>query len=397
MGYLCKYLPKLGWNPIIVSEYIPQNIFPNLAQETVTTHINFYYSKNKIWQKIKYTFVFFTELFFNYKSLITKKKAKQKIKQNDISLILSSSSCRPYSALAASRLSKKYNIPFVMDLRDIIEQFPSNEHISKNLKNVWLNNLFVKIITEKFLRQRNKILQKADVVTTVSTYHEEILSKYNDNVQLIFNGFDSELFYPQKIKNKKFVISYAGRIESQEIKDPSLFFEAIANLLNKKEIDIEKLKIQFYLTDEKSKKIIRSLAEKSKITDFIDIFDTVLSTEIPRILNESSVLLLLANKSTGENTPKGIMGTKLFEYLAVEKPILCVRNDEGCLEETINYANAGLSASTEEETEKFILEKYAEWKKNGFTHQTVNKEYIQQFSRKYQAEQFAELFTAILP
>ncbi len=90
--------------------------------------------------------------------------------------------------------------------------------------------------------------------------------------------------------------------------------------------------------------------------------------------------------------PKGIMGTKTFEYLAVEKPILCVRNDEDCLEQTINRANAGLAASTVEETERFILEKFSEWQQNGYTHQAVNREYIAQFSRKYQVGQFAGLF-----
>jgi glycosyltransferase involved in cell wall biosynthesis len=106
--------------------------------------------------------------------------------------------------------------------------------------------------------------------------------------------------------------------------------------------------------------------------------------------------LLLANSSTGEKSPKGIMGTKLFEYLAVEKPILCVRNDEGCLEEVINLANAGLAASTVKEVEKFILEKFTDWQKNGYTHQSVNQEFVQQFSRKRQAEQFADLFNKLV-
>jgi len=143
--------------------------------------------------------------------------------------------------------------------------------------------------------------------------------------------------------------------------------------------------------DKKSKEIIHDLAQKYGIVDFVDVFDTVPSTEIPKILNNSSILLLLANKSTGENAPKGIMGTKIFEYLAVEKPILCVRNDEDCLEKTIKSANAGLSASNEEEVKVFILEKFAQWQKNGHTHQSVNQAFVQQFSRKQQAEEFAEV------
>jgi glycosyltransferase involved in cell wall biosynthesis len=395
MGYLCKYLENYGWSPVIIAEYSPQNMYENLAGKHDVTYINYYFSKNKTWTKLKYAFIFLAELFFDYKSFVVKKEAIKKIKQHDISLILSSSSSRPYSALAASKINHIYGIPFIMDLRDIIEQFPNNEHISKKISHKKLNDFLSKIITRKYLRQRNKILKKAAIITTVSDWHAKTLSKYNDNVKLIYNGFDPELFYQQTITNKQFVISYAGRVESREIKDPSIFFEAVAHLSAEKKIDSTIFRIRFYLTDHSSKGIIRSLAKKYKITDFINIFDTVQSTEIPQILNESSVLLLLANKSTGENSPKGIMGTKLFEYLAVEKPILCVRNDEACLEETIYNAQAGISASTVKETEKFLLEKYAEWQQNGYTSQAVDREYIQQFSRKCQAEQFVALFNEL--
>jgi hypothetical protein len=72
---------------------------------------------------------------------------------------------------------------------------------------------------------------------------------------------------------------------------------------------------------------------------------------------------------------------------------LCVRNDEDCLEKTIKSANAGLAASDAEAATEFILEKFTQWQKNGYTQQSVNKEFTQQFSRKRQAEQFAELMT----
>ena len=51
---------------------------------------------------------------------------------------------------------------------------------------------------------------------------------------------------------------------------------------------------------------------------------------VPDLLHRASVVLLLAGE-TKENGPHGIMTTKFFEALGVEKPILCVRNDGGCL------------------------------------------------------------------
>lgn len=397
MGYLCKYLPEFGWNPIIITEYSPQLIFTDLAVGKNVRYINFYWSKNKFYRALKYTFVFFADLLFNYKAIIVKKEALKTIKKYPVDLILSSSSCRTYSALVAQKIAKKQAIPFVMDLRDIVEQFPSNEHISKTFTGSSLLNRFIAaIITRKYLRQRNKIIGKAATVTTVSKWHKEKLSELNNNVQLIYNGYAPDLFYKNHIATDRFLISYTGRIESSDIKDPSLLFEAVYNLWQTNNINPSNLRIQFYLIDENSKKITRYLAQKYKVENFVDIFNTIESCLVPEVLNKSSILLLLANKADGEKSPHGIIGTKVFEYLAVQKPILCVRNDKSYLEELLANSNAGLAASTIPETTTFILEKYTEWQQNGITEQHVKVDFIQQFSRKYQAQQFVAIFENLL-
>jgi hypothetical protein len=104
-------------------------------------------------------------------------------------------------------------------------------------------------------------------------------------------------------------------------------------------------------------------------------------------------VLVLTNKSD-ENGPKGIMTTKFFEAIGVEKPVLCVPNDEGCLGQVINEVNAGLAANSAQEVQNFITEKYNEWQKNGFTRQNVrNKEY---FCRENQAKEFIKVFNTVL-
>jgi glycosyltransferase involved in cell wall biosynthesis len=391
MGYLCKYLKQSGWNPIIVTEYVPGNIFPNLAAGQNATYINFYFSKNIFLQKLKYVFVFLLDFFFNYKHYIVCKKAEKIIAQHSISHILTST-FKIFPAMAACQLSTKYNIPLIADFRDIFEQTSNYEYVSKKFTHsVWINTLIAKIITKKLLRQRCTILKHAHAVTTISEWHREFLSRYNSHTHLIYNGFDEDLFYPQTIESNTFCITFTGRLHSKELRNPELLFETVAQLATQNSIQKETFRLQFYVMDEYSKKIIQTSAATYNISDFTDIFDAVSNAEIPYILNKSSVLLLLTNNSTGSYAPKGIIGTKTFEYLAVEKPILCVRNDKGCLEEIITRANAGVSASTVEETSKFLLEKYGEWLRNGFTRQAVNREYVNQFSRKRQAKQFEEI------
>ena len=121
----------------------------------------------------------------------------------------------------------------------------------------------------------------------------------------------------------------------------------------------------------------------------------VAANRIPRIFNESSIILQLTNVSTGKG-PKGIMTTKLFESLAVEKPVLCVKNDKGCIEETISESGAGISASTAEEAYDFILKQYQIWKEKGLTAANVHKEVMRKYSRKEQAQQFVDIFKSLL-
>ena len=121
----------------------------------------------------------------------------------------------------------------------------------------------------------------------------------------------------------------------------------------------------------------------------------VSTQEIPELLHQCSIALVLSHKAD-ENGPHGIMTTKFFEALGVEKPVLCVPSDEECLADVIQQTNAGVAASTIEEVQTFILDKYAEWKANGYTRQAVNQEQKRLFTRQYQAQQFEKMFNTLI-
>ena len=392
MGYLCKYLPALGWEPVVITEFIPQYIYKELSNECqYVTYVNYYHASNKFIRTLKYAFVFMADFFFGYKDWKMTKIAQRQIEKHHISLILSST-YRTFPLRTAHKISKKNNIPLVVDLRDIIEQFPDNEHISKKFTNIeFLNRFIANRLTKKLLNQRNHVLKDAAVVTTVSPWHVETLKQFAGNVQLIYNGFDPELFFPEINPAKTFKITYTGRLMSTALRDPSLLFEAVANLFAATKIEPETFRIQFY-TDNESKNMISAMAEEYDVARFIDYFGYVSNHVIPGILNESSVLLLLTNKSDATKTPQGIMTTKVFEYLAVEKPVLCVRSDEGCLEATLQETQSGIAANNVEQVEQFIMQKYAEWQQNGYTHQKIDTQKVRQYSRKAQAEQFIRIF-----
>ena len=395
MGYLCKYLPEYGWEPVVIAEYIPQHIYPKLSEHNQhITYVNFYHSNNNFVRKLKYALVFLADFFFGYKDHIMTRIAQRQIKEQNISLILTSS-YRTFPLRTACKLSRLNKLPLIVDLRDIIEQFPSNEHISKKVTNIKILNRFIAdVLTRKMFRQRNKVLQHADAVTTVSPWHVETLSHLASNVQLIYNGFDPDLFFPAIVLSSTFKITYTGRLMSAALRDPSLLFGAVSNLATANKIDADTFRIQFY-TDDESEKILRAIAAGYHIADFIDYFGYVSNHDVPKVLNESSVLLLLTNKSAGRNTPKGIITTKVFEYIAVEKPILCVKSDEGCLAAIIHETKSGIAADNVEQVECFLMEKYAQWKQTGYTFQQTDRQIVGQFSRKEQVKQFIRIFNAL--
>ena len=87
------------------------------------------------------------------------------------------------------------------------------------------------------------------------------------------------------------------------------------------------------------------------------------------------------------------MTTKFYEALGCEKPVLCTPSDKGILADTIQFTNAGLASSDMKEIKAFILDKYAEWKHQGFTRQAVSNK--DQFNRYIQAQEFENLLRHI--
>lgn len=394
MGYLCKYLRSLGWDPFIITEQIDKNIDPILAQGQSVKYVKIYHFKKRYLAKLEWIIILIVDFFFNYKDFLFCKIAQQEINKDNYSLILTSS-FKTFPIYAAYKISRKNHLPLVVDLRDIIEQYTGYEYIDHQLTKInFFNQLILFFFKKKNFRQRNKVLKKADYITTISEWHADLLKQYNRNVKLIYNGYDPDLFYFQAKPTNQFRITYTGRIISLAMRNPAILFESVVTLVSQKSVNPEQFRIQFY-TDDRSKEFIHQLAQKYKIEEFIDYYEYVLFSEIPIILKESSILLLLTNQSSG-NGPKGIMTTKFFEYLAVEKPILCIRNDNGCLKRSIQKTQSGIAADTADEVSGFILEKYTEWQEKSYTHQEINKSCTEEFSRKYQAKEFVAIFDSII-
>ena len=390
MGYLCKYLKRSGWEVHVVSEQIEDHTFAFLEGYADSVHyISFYSACHPLLRKLQWIVVMILDLLFHYKDRKICKVASNVLRHYDCQAILCST-YRTFPLPAAARLAQKTGLPFFADLRDIIEQYAGDEFIAHPLPLPrWMNRPLNSYFRKRWLHDRNRALEKATAVTTVSPWHVQTLKTYNPNTYLIYNGYDPELFYPETISTTQFTITYTGRLLSLALRDPSLLLAAIQHLDQTQTIQPKTFQVVWY-TDTASQALVKQEAERLHVSDYMDYRGYVPASEIPRILNQSSILLLLTNKA-GQDKLQGIMTTKFFESLAVEKPILCVRSDEACLAETIQRTRSGLAATQVEEVCQFLLHHYKEWQAQGYTTAQVDRSQLKQFSRQEQANQFAKL------
>ncbi|MCL3852141.1 hypothetical protein M1P97_12665 [Parabacteroides sp. GYB001] len=393
MGYLCKYLKHYNWEPVILTEAVEEKTFTFLAGKDKVTYVNYYTAQNPVLKKLQWISTLFLDLCFGYKDTRMYNAAKKLVEGNTFDLILCSS-FRTFPLPAAQKVADKYKLPLVVDLRDIIEQYTGDEFMSHTLPSFCgLNKLFVSVFKRKSLRDRNRVLEKAGYVTTISPWHVDILKQYNPKVELIYNGFDPELFYPEQKTTDRFIITYTGRLLSTAMRDPSLLMDALATLSAENVFTDKDCRVYWYV-DDASREIITEEARKYGVLPFMDFKGYVPASDIPSILNNSSVLLLLTNRAQGTG-PKGVMTTKFFESLAVEKPILCVRSDESYLAEAIGETKAGLAATSVKEVCHFLKYYYKEWREKGYTSSLIDKNKLLRFSREEQAKQFIQIFEKI--
>ncbi len=396
MGYLCKYLHQEGHRVDVVFERLEgDERYAYLCGNTTHEEGLFFYKEGSrgLRRKLRWVWLMLADAAWHSKDRRVYKHVVRNPEWRDYEIVLCCT-YRTFPLRAARMLSKKFQIPLVVDLRDIIEQYPDKSYLKHHLPGgkigSWLENLF----TERLLAQRNQVLAEADAVVSVSPWHVAHLKRFNPDTHLIYNGYDPEIFFPAPVADTVFRVTYTGRIISTRIRNPEMLFQAVSEMKKRGLVSQEDFKLCWYV-DEDSKGILEGMAQEVGIEAFMEYPGFVPATEVPEVLNRSSVLLQLANVAD-EHGPKGIMSTKIFEALAIGKPLLLVRDDESFLGELVRETDSGIAARNYQEVVDFLCEEYGKWKRTGSTQRPVKEEIVRQFSRKEQARSFLRLFEQVL-
>ena len=228
------------------------------------------------------------------------KAAKNFLKDNKVDIILATGD--PFILFKyASKLSKKFNIPWVADYRDLW----SND-ITMNYKPI--QKKVAQVLEKKYIKN-------VTFVSTVSEVLERIIQLRfpNKKIITIANGYNESYFKNiSKLvaKNDALTISLAGSLYNWH--PYRVFLESIDEYISLKK---KNLKIVFYGINKNEE--IKDIVENSvNLKEVVQIYPKLPYEQVLDALSKANLFLLF-----NEHSNIGV-GTKIYDYIALNRKVL---------------------------------------------------------------------------
>lgn len=265
----------------------------------------------------------------------------------------------PHSThLIGIKLSEKYRIPWVADFRDPWTDI------------YYYKQFYPGYFANKYNKKKEKeVLEKANMVLTVGPTLQEILGEKitlgRDKVKVITNGYDPDDFKNLEAPDPDyFTLTYVGTIAETYPLEP--FFKALKSLLN----EFEHMRVRFIGTiSSKFLQMIKELPQgQIKIMSYVEH-----ATAIGYMSSSDALLLVIPSHASN----KGILTGKLFEYLAVARPVLLIGPEDGDAASILREAKSGSICSGMDEKEiKNILSQLIKAPPTVYPVKSYNREII---------------------
>jgi hypothetical protein len=400
-----KYLPQMGWQPIILTvekgnypaiDYSLVNQIPKECKVYKTPVVEPHSLYRKFTGKGKDeklpTFILTPKSGDSIKERLAKsircnifipdsrigwipyavKTGLKILKTENIDLIFSSSPPNTVH-LIAKRLAKKCSKKWIADFRD-----PWTEAF-------WARDIKKMALSEYIdLRLEKSVLRKIDASTTVSEGVAKLLSSKVENKYVIIqNGFEPPEL--KKMRSDHFLILYSGHLRKYQ--NPRPLFQAVDTLSETIKI---KTKIVF----------IGKVFE-----DFEDIFQQYKHLSIERkgympykeLMQFARRAGVLFNPIVRIDYANSIVGAKLYDYLALRKPILTL-GDHNSISETIMCETGSGELIEYEDIDgiaDFLQRQFKIWEKDGYI-LLDNEDRLIPYTTRYNVERLVKLFEETL-
>lgn len=395
---VAKYLPSFGWQPVVIvprtsnetvelegvkvvetdyqdmiSKFMPTSNKENTGRKREVS------SRDQTNKFVSKAISLAGEIFAYPDSMKYWKRpaieaASEIIENEKIDAIISTSS--PITAhLIAHDLKKKYNLPWIADLRDL---WNLNPYINHNA----LRKYFEK-------RLEMKTFENVDVLTTTTDLAKTTLQGIHPRKKIVpvVSGFDPVDFETTKQteQSQKLTLMYAGSLYSGK-RDPSILFDAISQLIDENRIDKNNIILDFY-GDETN---LRELSQKYGITDNVNIHGRITQSEVLQHQMNADILLLISWMNEAEMM---FIPGKVYDCIGCRKPILSIGYKEGSLKDLINKTNIGHHVCNVEECKKAVYDYYTKYMNNELEYS--GNEFAEEYSLKNTAKNFAQLLNEI--
>jgi glycosyltransferase involved in cell wall biosynthesis len=251
--------------------------------------------------------------------------ATKVMKRKDIKAVVTSSP--PHSTqLIGLKLKQKHGLRWIADMRD-----------------PWTDIYYYQDLNHTALAQKldakyeREVLENADEVIVVSDDMKRLFLKKSaalnpNKIHVIPNGYDeADFIHPSTPSSEEFIITYTGTLT--EAYNVEGFFQALCDTVTRNPFIRYKLRFVGKVSEGIKKQI--EAAGLPLITEYVDF---VPHDESIKYLMASTVLLM-AIPDVPNNF--GILTGKLFEYLAANKPIICIGPIHGDADRIIDECGAG--------------------------------------------------------
>jgi len=272
---------------------------------------------------------------------------KKYISENKIDTIITSGP--PHSLhLIGLKLQEGLNLKWIADFRDPWTQIDYFHKLP-----------FSKRAKEQHFYLEKLVAQKANAILVVSKTMQSFYAKFNKNVFVISNGFDSVKTDNQVDLDKKFSLTHIGLLNAD--RNPEMFWEVINELRNEYQDFNEAILIK--LVGRVAPEVIKSIS-KNSLNDAVELIDYLPHNQVMAYQKTTQILLLFVNRVP---SAKGIMTGKIYEYLQAKRPILAIAPTDGDLADVINKTQSGnvIDFDDKQKLKTLILKKYELYK----THQ----------------------------
>ncbi|REC49436.1 glycosyltransferase family protein [Chryseobacterium pennipullorum] len=408
-----KYLPEFGWKPVI---YTPENPSYPLLDDTLMKEIpedidivrtkiwepyqlaeklnksnkkfkagQFDVGKNQSWKSRLSIWVrgnFFipdARVFWVKPSIGFLEKF---LKENGIDTIVTSGPPHSLHLIGLGLKEKLPGLRWIADFRDPWTEISYYKHLK-----------LTKGSDKKHRQLEQAVFKNADITLATSYTDAENFRKAGANAVCITNGFDeTDAGGKTEKKNhevnrttgseESFVLSYIGVLE--QLRNPENLWKVLDELVQENPEFAAHFKVKF--AGRIDDKILQSI-ENSGVRNHIQNLGYLSHGRAVEEMQTSDVLLItnFPNESS-----KGIIPGKIFEYLASGKQILSFGPDKADVAKILEETAAGkhFSYNDSEAVKKFILQKFELWKQGNLLE---NAHSIEKFSRKSLTKQLAEI------